>query len=789
MRMLQLLVVLALCGAGALGSRARPGSALSILTRYLRGSRSTRWVRATFDLVAFVLLMMSFTGASPAGAEPSCSSVETLACGETKTRAISVVGEQDCFQFATTAPNEVLSIAAVQTGGINDACWRLFGPDGQPVGARVCGLGEAERTAPTPGTYTIQVSDFGNNQSGSYDISLTVVSATASSCTEPIACGQTLQGTIDAIGERDTFRVTTTAPNEVLSIAAVETGGISDACWRLFGPDGEPVGATVCGGAAERTAPTPGAYTIQVGDFGINQSGSYAINLTVVSATASSCTEPIACGQALQRTIDAIGERDSFRVTTTASNEVLSIAAVQTNGISDACWRLFAPDGEPVGATVCSSGARERTARAPGAYTIEVSDFGGDQSGSYDISINVGRGCSPTPTPTTTPSATPSMTATPMIAETPTAAPTSTITATPTDTPAPTATITATPTDTPAPTATIAATPTDTPAPTATSMTTPTETRTPTPIATATPTPVTTPATAPAVGKCKRAIAKAASAFLRSTAAILSKCEIASVKGLPSAPSDCGADAKTAHKIAAAEAKLHTSIDKACGGSDKVCGGELTKEVGGTALGWPVSCPNFEGGACTNAIGTADCTGIADCLECVGEEAVDRAIERYFGDLIVTDPKREKALNKCQQSIGREATKFLTAKSKALLKCWEARLKGLHENDCTPPAAGDGKALAAIAKAVGKRDAAICKACGGEDKHCDRIADFTPGDIGFTGTCDSVALPFGGAACSRQVGDLTDLLACVDCVTEFTVDCFDRAAVLEFGALPSECNQ
>lgn len=261
-------------------------------------------------------------------------------------------------------------------------------------------------------------------------------------------------------------------------------------------------------------------------------------------------------------------------------------------------------------------------------------------------------------------------------------------------------------------------------------------------------------------------------------------------KGLSSELADCAADAKTADKIAAAESRLRDLINKACGGSDKICGGDLTKEAGGAALGWSTTCPGFEGGACTNAIGTTDCTGIADCLDCIGEAAVDQAIDRYFGDLIVAGPKGERLLNQCQQSVGRAATKFLVAKSKALVKCWNARLRGEHTNDCTPPATGDGHVIAAIAKAASKRDRSICKACGGQDKQCNGIGDFTPGgDIGFTDTCDDVTLPYGGSACGGGVGDLPDLLACVDCVTEFEVDCADRAAVPEFGALPPECNQ
>ncbi len=349
----------------------------------------------------------------------------------------------------------------------------------------------------------------------------------------------------------------------------------------------------------------------------------------------------------------------------------------------------------------------------------------------------------------------------------------------------------ATPTSTAAATPTVTSTPVVTATHTGTPTHTPTATHTTTPVGpTATPTgptPTAAPTPPPGVSSCQRAIIDAGAKFLRTKASVLAKCEIARVKQVASAPADCAADLKTADKIGKAVTALRKSVDKKCGGSDKVCGGDLTKEVGGTELGWPAQCPNFENGTCTNAIGTDDCTGIADCLQCIGEAAVDQAIARYFGDLAPTNPKTDKALNKCQQRIGAEAVKFLATKSKALSKCWKESLEHGDVKNCTPP--GDAKAAATIAKAADKRDEAICHACGGKDKSCDGNTDFTPAQIGFTGTCDAVTVPGSGDVCNAApVTDLAGIVDCVGCVTEFKVDCFDRATVPQFGALPSECN-
>ena len=62
--------------------------------------------------------------------------------------------------------------------------------------------------------------------------------------------------------------------------------------------------------------------------------------------------------------------------------------------------------------------------------------------------------------------------------------------------------------------------------------------------------------------------------------------------------------------------------------------------------------------------------------------------------------------------------------------------------------------------------------------------DFTPAVIGFPATCTAVKVPGGGPFCSQLVATLADLVECVDCITEYKVDCIDRARVPEFGVYP-----
>lgn len=311
---------------------------------------------------------------------------------------------------------------------------------------------------------------------------------------------------------------------------------------------------------------------------------------------------------------------------------------------------------------------------------------------------------------------------------------------------------------------------------------------------------------------CRRTIAKEASKFVSAKTKALQACEGDKVKGKHN---DLCPNLKATQKIAKATTKFEAAIGKQCGGKDGVCGGDTTKEIGGGLAGRPATCPNFESGTCTNTIGIFTCTGIATCIECIGNAAVDQAIDLYYAGLEPTDPVLNVTLNKCQQAIGKTVSKFLLAKEKALQKCWDARLKGKHTGTCPDFAAASGsspkKAADSIAKAEGKKIATICKACGGEEKLCDNAvtpvnpgtpivagsggtgvdADFTADDI-LAGSgpfnCPSVSVP-GGPSCGGVMVTLADVIFCLDCVTEYKVDCLDPNRVPEtFAGYPIECN-
>ena len=259
--------------------------------------------------------------------------------------------------------------------------------------------------------------------------------------------------------------------------------------------------------------------------------------------------------------------------------------------------------------------------------------------------------------------------------------------------------------------------------------------------------------------RCERAILKAASKLAQSEMRTLVRCEEGKLKGALPSTLDC-----TTLTSAKDETKLRGAIGKACGGADRSCATPAGDDAP-TTIGWPSACPDFEGKGCTNAIVT--CDDVATCLLCVNDAAIDQAGTLYYGSRNPSTPGSD--LNRCQAAIGKASAAFFAAKTRALAKCWDARLAGKHVNPCPSP--GDGKAAAAIAKAEAKKVSAIAKACGG----------LTPGAIGFPANCPAVA------SCAAPVTDVASLTTCVDCVTEFKVDCTVPLAVPAVATYPADC--
>jgi len=310
--------------------------------------------------------------------DSASSCAQSISCGQTLPHALAAVGESDTFHF-TGAPGDTVSVTARETGGGMIACWTLYDPQGLPIQT---GCGQNSKPLAASGQYTIRVYDNTDLKTGAYDVNLVVVSDTAASCRLPITCGQTLAGSIDAVGQSTTYKFGVMA-NETVSITAQQTSAFLDACWQLY----DPTGLSVIGacGQAEKTLAVAGNYTIRVYASGDADTGSYDLNLTVISDTASRCTADIICGETLTGALASTGESASYRFVATGG-ETVSITTRETGGFLIACWEAYDPHGISLGG-VC--GQAEKTLAVAGGYTIRVFDDNDLETGSYDLNLVV----------------------------------------------------------------------------------------------------------------------------------------------------------------------------------------------------------------------------------------------------------------------------------------------------------------------------------------------------------------------------------------------------------------
>jgi hypothetical protein len=111
--------------------------------------------------------------------------------------------------------------------------------------------------------------------------------------------------------------------------------------------------------------------------------------------------------------------------------------------------------------------------------------------------------------------------------------------------------------------------------------------------------------------KCQLTISKESLKFLTVQSTALAKCWDAVGKGKGSAPCPDPGDGKAAATIAQAELAKATAICKACGGTDKSCGG-LQDETA-SSIGFVPTCPAI--GGCERTI--ASLGDLTTCLDCI----------------------------------------------------------------------------------------------------------------------------------------------------------------------------
>jgi hypothetical protein len=272
--------------------------------------------------------------------------------------------------------------------------------------------------------------------------------------------------------------------------------------------------------------------------------------------------------------------------------------------------------------------------------------------------------------------------------------------------------------------------------------------------------------------KCRSAIVAATTKYLVKRTAVLGKCHDGVVAG--KRPGPCP-DLKAHDAFTKLEDLLGSTIAKACGGADKVCGAGSALDETLASIGWDIgTCPNVGNGTCTNAI--VDCNGVTACVACIGEQVMDQAFGLYFNAAALPV---DESVGKCLRAIGKGSAASFAKMSKALGKCWLAVNKADSGGSFSCP---DASAAVAAGKARASNRRTICKGCRGANTKCGD-ADDVPREItGFPATCPAIG------SCAGPVETLQDIAGCADCVTEALVDGAVRSTIPAYTvSSPPQC--
>jgi hypothetical protein len=343
-------------------------------------------------------------------AASACEDV-SLGC-EVLAGTIHHVADGDLLSF-NVVDGETLRVTVVETTGSGagfNPRWRLIDAAGRPARGPCGAFMNAPSVDCGPlselgNPYRLDIEDDSSNDIGSYHAQI-LRSAPTAGCETPIACDTTVEETITPVGDGDrfSFRV---AGSEIVRISVAERSGGAGfvANWRVVDGAGAPApscgSATAAESAECRFLPAAGnPYRIEVEDNAHSDIGDYDLHLQRLTAVRACDDQPLACGVALEASIDPALDTDllSF-VVAEGQNVRIEVVELAGSGVNfTPSWRLLDGAGLPMpptcdgfSATTTRDCSSLDAARNP--YRVEVEDSGRNDIGNYKVTMTYIGGC------------------------------------------------------------------------------------------------------------------------------------------------------------------------------------------------------------------------------------------------------------------------------------------------------------------------------------------------------------------------------------------------------------
>src|SRR5207302_353227 len=247
---------------------------------------------------AFGLSLQRLNG--PAGAM-------TMNFGTVTNRSLALPAELQAFQFAAVA-GDVVRVRMSRSSGI-DPQIELFDSQGRSV-TDITAFADAVVDVPlaSSGTYYLLLSDLNGDETGAYGVSLERLKNPANA--KPIAYGQTLQASIDAVAEMDAYSFQAQA-GDMVRVRMSRSSGI-DPKIELFDAQGRSVTnitAFAEEGKDARLACSGTKYFL-LSDLNGDETVTYGVSLERLNFPYTALSRSY--GQTLQASIDAVAKADAY---------------------------------------------------------------------------------------------------------------------------------------------------------------------------------------------------------------------------------------------------------------------------------------------------------------------------------------------------------------------------------------------------------------------------------------------------------------------------------------------
>lgn len=204
----------------------------------------------------------------------------------------------------------------------------------------------------------------------------------------PIDYGDCIQGSIYPFGEIDTYTFDGAA-GDVIIIRMTKSSGFLLPFLELFDPGGNKLTEDSGYPQAEidtLTLPGTGTYIILASDCDGDNTGDYGLSLQRTFNPGGAV--PITYGTTLQDSIVLIAELDAYTFDGTAGDVVI-IRMTRSSGFLDPFLELF----DPAGTRIAEDQGYPQAEIGPlslestGSYTILASDYDGDDTGNYSLTL------------------------------------------------------------------------------------------------------------------------------------------------------------------------------------------------------------------------------------------------------------------------------------------------------------------------------------------------------------------------------------------------------------------